>query len=308
MDTVIVETGSRLHFGPLAWRSKGRSFGGIGMMIDEPQTSVKAVAADRFSVDADAPATRRIEALLAHWEPSTSRRFAVRVSSAAPRHRGYGSGTQLACAVATAVLHEHDANGPTATELASWTDRGARSAIGIHGFCSGGFLVDAGKDGGVLGSLAAREEFPSDWTILLDEGSGDGISGDRETAAFRDLAPMPERLTGRLCDLVLRGVLPGIADSDFESFASALTEYGWLAGEFFQPAQGGVFAGPSWETRCKAIRAEVPAAVVQSSWGPTVAVIVSNPDDAERVRAICPDRSFREVECRNTGATISIKT
>ncbi|HSG72110.1 MAG TPA: hypothetical protein VLA12_16950, partial [Planctomycetaceae bacterium] len=54
-QSVTVETGSRLHFGPLTnGLSRGRLFGGIGMMIDVPRVAVKIHRAERSHVDCPA--------------------------------------------------------------------------------------------------------------------------------------------------------------------------------------------------------------------------------------------------------------
>src|SRR5207248_291616 len=53
-------------------------------------------------------------------------------------------------------------------ELAEIVGRGRRSALGIHGFAQGGFLVEAGKrsaDG--VAPLVARMAFPDAWRVLL---------------------------------------------------------------------------------------------------------------------------------------------
>lgn len=309
MDTISVTTGSRLHFGPLSWKSTvGPNFGGIGMMIDQPQTVVKAAAASEFSVTGPSEAVDKIEQLFSHWQQLTSIRAAIRVVKWADRHQGFGSGTQLACAATMAILSiEESEDSPSQmainpARLAEWGDRGERSAIGLHGFLHGGFLADAGRcEQDRVGALAARHDFPSDWVILLDRCDGVGISGLPESAAFQSLAAMPEAITHRLSDLALRSIMYGLAARNFAVFAASLTEYGRIAGRFFQSVQGGEFADPSWNDRSHDLQAVATAAVVQSSWGPTVAVIAETDADAIAIQSAYPDRNWQKVAPQNEG-------
>ena len=312
MDTISVTTGSRLHFGPLSWKATvGPNFGGIGMMIDQPRTVVEAAAASDFSVAGPSEAVDKIEQLFSHWRQLTPTRAAIRVAKWADRHQGFGSGTQLACAASIAILsldQPKDLATPTKihpTSLAEWSNRGKRSAIGLHGFLRGGFLIDAGRfEHDRIGALAARHDFPNDWVVLLDRCDGTGIHGQPESVAFQALAAMPEDVTQRLSDLALRSVLYGLAARNFSVFAASLTEYGRTAGRFFQSIQGGEFADPSWNKRSYDLQTVAPAAVVQSSWGPTVAVIVKTNADAIAIQSAYPERNWQRVAPQNEGFRI----
>ena len=55
-ESVSIQTGSRLHFGPLSWRPEhGRNFGGIGMMIERPGVSLTASRTNRSDDDVNSP-------------------------------------------------------------------------------------------------------------------------------------------------------------------------------------------------------------------------------------------------------------
>lgn len=304
MDSLRVTTGSRLHFGPMSWKSDGPNFGGLGLMIDQPETIVEVHRSDSFAVEGESQAAERIERMFTAWQSTFSCRARFRVIAAAPSHKGFGSGTQLLCAATAGLLQI--AGLPVSHEsLAAGSRRGERSAIGLHGFLSGGFLVDAGRfPGASPGALVSRLAFPDQWTVLLDRGCGTGVSGQSEHQAFQNLAPMPQETTNRLCNLALRAIAGGIAAGRFDAFAEGLTEYGCIAGQFFQAAQGGVFADSTWSDRCKSIQKVARCAVAQSSWGPTVAVITESRSDAEAIVAAYPDRVWQWVSSRNEPACI----
>lgn len=311
MSTAIqITTGCRLHFGPLAvGATTGRAFGGLGLMLDEPGIRLTAMPGeqDRYAGSAE-HAECVSEALRGVRERTGSLAAAgleVTLHSAIPRHLGLGSGTQLALATAQAAL------GPTlvpAVRLARYAGRGARSAIGIHGFEQGGLLVDAGKRAAdAVGTLAARVAFPSDWPILLwTPRDGRGLSGADERRAFNRLAPMPASLTDRLCGFVLRELLPSLGDRVWEEFCGGLREYGRLVGEYFAPIQGGLWADAHAPQIVDWLRRRGVMGVAQSSWGPTLAAVLPEQSVAEDLVRQWPfDRGEVQLtQARNHGAEV----
>jgi beta-RFAP synthase len=165
-----------------------------------------------------------------------------------------------------------------AVELARRVGRGRRSALGIHGFSQGGFLVDAGKHAeDAIAPLVARQPFPEAWRVVLvlPRGSA-GLHGADESEAFerlhaRGVAPEP---TGRLCRLLLLGVLPALVEGDCRAFGEALYEFNVRVGEAFAAVQGGVYASPRAAELVAFIRQQGVTGVGQSSWGPTVFAVV----------------------------------
>src|SRR5256885_2047192 len=67
--------------------------------------------------------------------------------------------------------------------------RGKRSALGVHGFAQGGFLVEAGKrDADGVAPLTARADFPEDWRVVLVLPPwGQGLHGAAEGRALQGL-------------------------------------------------------------------------------------------------------------------------
>jgi beta-ribofuranosylaminobenzene 5'-phosphate synthase len=290
-------TASRLHFGLLngataeaASAHKGhlpvRQFGGVGLMVREPGLCLTAQPAADWS--AEGPLTERVlafagrvaETLRAEGKrPPQPHHFVI--EKAAPEHAGLGIGTQLGLAVARVLTAGLDA---TAADLARWSGRGARSALGAHGFAQGGFLVEAGKAGTeVLAPLVARLAFPEDWPLLLVLPARlQGLHGLREVEAFRQLAAQPavKRRTDALCRLVLLGLLPALAERDLSAFGEALYEFNRLVGEMFQPIQGGVYAHPGSAAMVSFLRRLGIRGVGQSSWGPTLFAVTADTGQA----------------------------
>jgi beta-RFAP synthase len=309
-STVQITTGSRLHFGPLAvGATAGRAFGGIGLMIEQPRLVLRATESERDRIEADPDSreviARTLTAVRARLGTLAPAGLAIELAESIPRHFGLGSGTQLALAAAQAVLGSRVT---PAVPLADASGRGARSAIGVHGYESGGFLVDAGKrDAARLGTLATQVSFPSDWPILLwmpDVPAG--LSGEAERTAFARMAPMSESLTDRLCGLVVREMLPAIADRHWGEFSDGLRRYGDLVGAHFAAIQGGIWA----DSACADVAAWLSdrgiRGVAQSSWGPTLAAILPDVATAARLRSDWPFPAGRLVitRAKNRGAEV----
>lgn len=307
-----VRTGARLHFGPLASGAlAGRCFGGIGMMVAEPAIAFRVVehSVERY-VGCSPETSARIQKLRAVWP--TGSPLSWEFDTPPVEHAGFGTGTQLSLAVASVLARRESAPKPTLQEITQRCGRGRRSAIGLHGFEQGGFLVDAGQAGqGALGELAVRLPVPEAWRIIVLRpcDSGPGLHGAQELAAFAALAAMSTALTNRLCRLSLMEILPALQSGDCLAFGGAITEYGRAIGEYFSPVQGGVFADP----RVRDLDRDWPdlgQRLVQSSWGPAVVTFAPSEVAALDLRQEIMKRSdphqwqIDVVSPLNAGATI----
>ena len=161
---------------------------------------------------------------------------------------------------------------PSVASLAALSGRGRRSGIGLHGFLRGGLIVDGGRrDEAHPPPLLARMPFPEDWSILIVQPPGPrGRHGPDEVQAFRELPPLPDRVTERLCRLVLLGILPAVAEGDLPAFGQALIELQSHVGAAFSPVQEGLYASRNSELLIAQLRRLGLAGAGQSSWGPTV--------------------------------------
>jgi beta-RFAP synthase len=313
---IRVETGSRLHFGVFQFGGQGggRFFGGAGMMVNEPGIRLTVTPAKEWQAKGPLAEralefARQVGKTFLDAGRSTPPHH-ITIEHAAPEHAGLGTGTQLGLAVARA-LAESIGWKADALELARRTGRGKRSAIGIHGFAQGGFLVEPGKLANEdIGPLSARVDFPEEWRIVLAiPGGSQGLHGPSERQAFQRIheaaIPLP---TDALCRLVLLGMLPALAQRDLAGFSEALYEFNRKVGEAFASVQGGPYASARLEAVVEHLRRSGVSGVAQSSWGPTLAAVV---EDADHARAVSTElqafgiasNELIVASARNRGAT-----
>ncbi len=316
--SIHITTGARLHFGLLSYDvQSGRKFGGAGLMIRQPGFRVTFEPASEFTICASKEARTRIQAFVERYLKSTGNRsekekVRISVESEIPAHAGFGSGTQLGMAVGQGLALLHGATDRSAIEIARSVERGLRSALGVHGFEQGGFLIDGGKAGAdEVGELVDRLEFPREWRILLATRNAlQGISGKQEKAAFECLPPLPTEQDSRLRSLLLNEMRPSIRKNSFDEFSRSLFEFGCAVGQRFASEQGGVFASPAAERLIEQMRKIGLQGVGQSSWGPTVFAICQSTTEAVHYQQILEGKSnwhdwqFHVTEPMNTGAVV----
>jgi beta-RFAP synthase len=253
-------------------------------MIDSPSITVRALPATRWT--AQGPFAKRAlsiaEQLLTSFgleSPNLPARQLV-IESSAREHVGLGVGTQLALAVARALISswEYEESIP---RLARRAGRGARSSLGVHGFMHGGFLVEGGKlSPENLSPLIVRHPVPDDWRILMIVPVGiEGTHGTEERTAFeRVLAPL--EATESLCRLVLLGLLPALIEGNLHEFGEALHDFNARVGELFSREQAGTYASPMVASLVAFLRQQGVRGVGQSSWGPGVFAFLADENQA----------------------------
>ena len=320
MTHVSITTGARLHFGPLSVSAPaGGRFGGVGVMIDFPRTVLTANSASTDLVrGGDESTTRRVIEFLDRIRkaiPDQNRvSCEIEVKETIPSHCGFGSGTQLGLAVALAASIVANEPEPSLDELALRAGRGLRSAIGLHGFQQGGFMVDGGRvESNKLGTLVTRANFPDEWRfVLASPQKAIGLSGDAEQSAFARQSAMPRLLTAELCRIVLMEWLPSVIEADFARCGDSMFEYGNAVGDFFSPSQGGVFAHPRMAEWADRLRQRGIRGVAQTSWGPTLAALCSSETTAKQLHtdfaddSTWNDCSFQVVSPLNRGALVNV--
>jgi beta-RFAP synthase len=282
---VIITAPSRLHFGMFSFGDpRRRQFGGVGAMIEQPGLQLRIARAEQLQTSG--PLASRVERFARRWAEfrgvaAPPRR--IEVLSAPPQHVGLGVGTQLALAVGAGLNASCGFGAMTPAELAACMGRGQRSAVGTYGFYHGGLIIEDGKwEQGELAPLRERIALPMEWRfVLLRPGACQGISGDEERHAFRELPAPAEAVTRRLWTLVERRVAPAARQADFAAFSAGLYEFGLEAGMCFAPWQGGPFASSQLAEWVEAIRAMGVTGVGQSSWGPTVFALLPDQSTAE---------------------------
>jgi beta-RFAP synthase len=293
---------ARLHFGFVDLHGGlGRRFGSLGLAIDRPALRLSVSRSD--GTQAVGPGADRIARIVGalHQRYGIDSQLRIEVEEAIPAHAGLGSGTQIALAAAAAACALAGRPVPVA-ELARGLQRGARSGIGIGTFELGGFVVDGGRGmSDAAPPVISRLPFPEDWRVaLLFDPHLTGLHGERESAAFRDLPPFPERQAERLARLVLMKLLPALAEARLEDFGSALSDLQRTIGDHFAPAQGGRYTSRRVEAAMQRLAGWGAAACGQSSWGPTGFAIFASQAAAEAAL----ERLSRSPDALEPGSTL----
>jgi beta-ribofuranosylaminobenzene 5'-phosphate synthase len=287
LNSVTLTVPSRLHLGFLDISGTlGRRFGSIGLALDRPVTSLTLRAGGERRVQGSEAerAARYLATMCRHLGIPDTHELVIH--QAIPAHAGLGSGTQLALAVAAAVraLHVFPLD---PRDDALLLDRGARSGIGIGIFEQGGLVVDGGRgEANRVPQIVSRLKFPSRWRVLLVlDDHRQGIHGDAELQAFRDLPSFPEDRAAHLCHLVLMRILPALAEEDLAAFGAGIGELQSELGRHFEPAQDGLFTSPAVGDAVRFLVARGGVGPGQSSWGPTGFVFADGADAAAEIGA-----------------------
>jgi beta-RFAP synthase len=269
---VTVKTPSRLHFSMIDLRGDlGRIYGSVGVAIDNPSIVLKAKKAS--SIDVLGPRADRVKVFAETFLVSSgiSSGVSIEVLSDIMEHSGFGSGTQLALAVGTALSELYGLS-VTAEEIALKLNRSRRSGIGTFAFKHGGFIIDAGhKTNSKLGipPLLFRADVPESWRFVI------GVpkipikkSGSAENKAFTNLDLPPATLIGEISRIILMQMIPAIIEEDIVLFGEAITCVDFRFGEFWREIQGGRFTHRLIEKGIRFLAENGALGVGQSSWGP----------------------------------------
>ncbi|TFF27905.1 GHMP kinase [Jiella endophytica] len=312
-DVVTVSAPARLHLGFLdPGGSLGRRFGGIGLALAAPRTTVgiRRAASDTIN----GASTRRVRDHLERLRGALDLKsaYAISVESAMPAHAGLGSGTQLALALACGLRRLEGLELDPEAD-AALLGRGNRSGLGVAFVTGGGVAVDGGKGTSDLPPpLIARLAFPETWrVILVMDPRQEGFHGPAELEAFATLPPFAEKDAARICQLVLLRALPGLAEQDLSAFGGAITEIQQMVGAHFASAQGGVFTSGKVAAACEWLAANGAHGIGQSSWGPTGFAFAATDEEAIQLvegvtqAGLAEDLDLLIVEGRNRGIEIS---
>jgi len=276
--------------------SLGRHFGSIGVALNEINTHLTLNAAKHLTISGCAP--KRSEKTLKHFckQLNVSDKLHLNFNSSIPEHVGLGSGTQLALAIG-AALNGFYQLGLSVRDIAILSDRGARSGIGIGVFEHGGLVVDGGRGKNTqTPPVISQLSIPEQWRFLLVfDKRGQGLHGQQEIQAFKELPPFPEQEAARLCYLLLMQGLPAIAENNLDLFGHVITQLQQSVGQHFASAQGGVFTSPEVSETMLWLQKQGAVAIGQTSWGPTGFCAVKDETIAQAlILDIKKPASFRE--------------
>lgn len=295
--------------------SLGRHFGSIGVALNEISTCLSVTGAGQLTVNgfASQRAEQCVSMLCAALQVSD--RLNITIETAIPEHVGLGSGTQMSLAIG-AGLNEFYGLGLTVREIAAVTDRGLRSGIGIGVFEQGGLVVDGGRGAKtVTPPVLVHLDVPEDWRfILVFDRRGQGLHGQQEIQAFKELPPFPHQEAARLCYLLLMQGLPAVAENDISKFGDVITQLQRSVGEHFSSAQGGIFASPEVASAMRWLQQQGAVAIGQTSWGPTgfcaiegaeLAALIT--DQARLAFAHLDNLSFVVASARNSSGEVFVE-
>ena len=334
---VIVTCFARLHMGFFDLNgSAGRMFGSLGVGIDAPCTQIEIATVDATKIEVisghpdsiniqkpeniQKPASINIQKIVKSFKIShdISPNFSVKINHSIPEHAGLGSGTQMALAIG-AGLNRLFNLGLTVPQIATITLRGSRSGIGIGTFEHGGFVVDGGRGNAKNKANApppiiARHDFPQEWPILLIlDNAEQGAHGEHELLAFDALPKASLASAQILAHSVLMQALPALIERDYATISSAIYMLQRATGEYFAPAQGGIFKSKNVAEVLNYLYKNNVLCAGQSSWGPTGFAIFKDDLSANAMLTLIQQKfstfsnlSFQLVRGKNTGATIQL--
>jgi beta-ribofuranosylaminobenzene 5'-phosphate synthase len=313
-----VKAHARLHMGFFDMHGGlGRKFGSLGVSLASPVTEITASLSDRLMItgavgkDEMIPIENAIKHFQNELKVSTS--LNIHVKQLIPSHFGLGSGTQIKLTL-LAVIDRLNQLKLDHNDFVKASGRGMRSGIGLGTFWQGGVVVDAGRSANtVVPPIISRVEFPENWQILLIfDCDNQGVHGEKELEAFKNLPAFSESLASKLCRHVLMQALPALKEHDLNAFGEAVRALQLATGEHFAAAQGGLYASKKVAQVLNWFENEGIACFGQSSWGPTGFAIFENKQVAEMYLAQAEKHfadkalSFMLTQGCNTGASIEV--
>lgn len=311
---IHVRACARLHLGFLDLTgTAARQFGGIGLPVDDIALELTATPAAAVTVSGPGAERAASIARAMFTALGVAGGAHLEIGRGIPEHAGLGSGTQLALAVGTACARIAGAD-LTVEQVAALLLRGQRSGIGIGTFALGGFVVDGGRGPHTrTPPIISRLPVPEAWRfVLVLDRSRQGTHGDRETAAFHQLPPMPAPQSAHLCRVTLMQLLPALAEGNCSVFGGAASEIQAVVGEYFSRCQAGRFMSPDVAAAVDQLLSDGATGGGQSSWGPTGFGIFPNPNAAaravERARTRWHDNAELDfVSCRAANHPAAIR-
>ncbi|MGB7345843.1 MAG: beta-ribofuranosylaminobenzene 5'-phosphate synthase [Pirellulaceae bacterium] len=282
-QTVRIVTGSRLHFGLL---DTAPPFGGVGVMIDHPQTEVIVTPSETFACDDPSSRTHDIANRLTEFLGLTNLPHChVRVAQRATAHHGLGTGTQLALAVAEAMATFCGLDLPPEVLASKIASRGKRSAVGSHGYFRGGLIFESSDSDSAndLNAIQHRIELPNDWRVLIfrPTETSPTVSGTDEQDQFDRLGSASNSQQDELRQIVQKQLIPTAEQAEFGLFCEAVHRYNHQSGMLFSSVQGGPYSSPAITDLVSMLTSHGGTGVGQSSWGPSVFSWFESPSSAD---------------------------
>lgn len=324
MTKVIVKAGARLHFGLLDLSGATRRVdGGIGLAINEPTIIVTVQPSQVLQVEAPEefiPLCHLIIKAVTSLVRLSQIKLTLQTETV--MHCGFGSGTQIALAIATALLYFEGRTDVSVSQLAVTVRRGGTSGIGVYAFERGGLIVDGGRawprQKAVMGpsSIFAFSDIPPcvaqipfpDWgiCIVLPKGA-QRVHGKEELQTFKELTPIPIAEVETASRLILTGILPAAVDLDFDEFCMSLEELRQVG---MKRRQWELLSGVAhqWE---EILMNRGFRGISTSSWGPAICGFAPSIEEAmDMAQPLRTDHNLRLLfvtKANNEGHIIDVK-
>jgi len=294
--------------------SLGRNFGSIGVALNEISTRISVSYSHQLTIlgDSSERAEKCVKSLCN--ELNVSDQLQIDIECAIPEHVGLGSGTQMSLAVGTALNAFYDL-GLSVRDIAKLTARGKRSGIGIGVFEQGGLVVDGGRaKDTITPPVISHIDIPESWRfILVFDKRGQGLHGEQEIQAFKELPPFPQQEASRLCYLLMMQGLPAVAEQNITLFGDVITQLQQSVGEHFSSVQGGIYTSDEVAEVMQWLQQQGAVGLGQTSWGPTGFCAVDSASQADFLISELHSQfahlnhlSFVATSARNSGGDVFV--
>jgi beta-ribofuranosylaminobenzene 5'-phosphate synthase len=216
-----------------------------------------------------------------------------------PQHVGLGTKTALILAAVMAANVELELKLDAAT-LQSLSGRGGTSGIGIHGFFTGGFLVDAGHPQAAITSLSPsssrransvpmlvlRLPIPLNWRFHLVLPPGTVLEGSAEAEFFANNTPISEGDAHEAISLAYHGLMPAVREADLKKLQLILGRIHKIG---FKASELAAQTPQVRDVYHRLLQTSMPVGL--SSLGPLLYVVIDDHDKGlgEAVRRISAD-------------------
>ena len=280
---IRVESPARLHLGIIDMRgSSGRKYGSFGLALDYPLTVVEVAQSGDLVVSGNEKDRAVKFAEMFFKAVKVEGGAEIKVLSTPPPHSGFGSGTQLALAIGTALSRLYDID-LDLLEIARIMGRGKVSGVGVYAFRYGGFILDGGHKNHDIPPLIFRHEIPEDWYVVVGVPEIERVWGDEEKKLMNLVSEKGLDTSERISKIVLMNLLPAIVERDFEEFISALERIDFEVGKSFSVAQSGVVRHELIQEGIELLRDLGAGGCGQSSWGPAFYGFVKGKSKAKKI-------------------------
>lgn len=236
MKIIKVECGYRIHINSIDMNGfSGRSCGGLGFAIKDPKLEVYVSINNGNDHQIEALYKNKIEIFLNKINDvyNFNNYYKVSVKSEASAHIGLGSETQMIFALASAILKLHKKR-VNVDDIALKLQLAGVSGIGYGAYKFGNFVVDSGyiigenkknfvSHSSVPPKIIFNENIPNNWKVLLVIPKKIvSISDEEEDNFFSMYTPVPEDEVKQICYYTFMGVVPAIAEQNYDNFINAL--------------------------------------------------------------------------------------